>query len=231
MQAYKFRKVLNDNVGASNPVFVQILGICSTLAVTNVLRNTVVMCAGLIFTTGLSNLTVSLLRRWIPGRIRMMVETLIIAVWVIIVDLTLKAYVPDISRQLGPYVGLIITNCIVMGRAEAFALSNTAGLSLVDGLTSGLGYSYVLLIIAFVRELLGSGSIWGYRVLGDWWTNWSIMVMAPGAFFVLALFIWVVKGSFMREKAPAAAPARARPAAAPAPPAAASSSTAAGGAP
>jgi Na+-transporting NADH:ubiquinone oxidoreductase subunit D len=200
MRSYKLKQVFSDDIGVNNPVFVQILGICSTLAVTNVLKNTVVMCAGLIFVTGLSNLTVSLLRAWMPGRVRMMAETLIIAAYVIIVDVVLKAYLPDISRQLGPYVGLIITNCIIMGRAEAFALSNPPSLSLVDGLSSGLGYSYVLLSIAFVRELLGSGSIWGYRVLGDWWTNWNIMVMAPGAFFVLALFIWVVKGSFLKEK-------------------------------
>jgi Na+-transporting NADH:ubiquinone oxidoreductase subunit D len=205
MKAFKFRQVFKENIGVNNPVFIQILGICSTLAVTNVLRNTVVMCAGLIFVTGLSNLTVSILRRFIPGRIRMMVETLIIAAYVIIVDVVLKAYIPDISRQLGPYVGLIITNCIIMGRAEAFALTNPPSLSLVDGLSSGLGYSYVLLIIAFFRELLGSGSIWGYQVLGEWWTNWNIMVMAPGAFFVLALFIWVVKGNFMKEKQASAA--------------------------
>jgi Na+-transporting NADH:ubiquinone oxidoreductase subunit D len=207
--SFKYRQAFTNGVGVNNPVFVQILGICSTLAVTNVLRNTVVMCAGLIFATGLSNLTVSALRSYIPGRIRMMVETLIIAVWVIIVDIALRAYLPDISRQLGPYVGLIITNCIVMGRAEAFALSNPAGVSLVDGLSAGIGYSYVLLIIAFLRELLGSGSIWGYRVLGDWWVNWNIMVMAPGAFFMLALFIWVVKGNFLKEKK-AAAPASAQ---------------------
>jgi Na+-transporting NADH:ubiquinone oxidoreductase subunit D len=200
MKSYKYRQVFKENIGINNPVFVQILGICSTLAVTNVLRNTVVMCAGLVFVTGLSNLTVSALRKYIPGRVRMMVETLIIAAYVIIVDVVLKAYIPDISRQLGPYVGLIITNCIIMGRAEAFALGNPPGLSLVDGLTSGLGYSYVLLIIAFIRELLGSGSIWGVRVLGEWWTNWNIMIMAPGAFFMLALFIWVVKGNFMKEK-------------------------------
>jgi Na+-transporting NADH:ubiquinone oxidoreductase subunit D len=205
MKSYKFRQVIKENVGINNPVFVQILGICSTLAVTNVLKNTVVMCAGLIFVTGLSNLTVSILRKYMPGRIRMMVETLIIAAYVIIVDVVLKAFIPDISRQLGPYVGLIITNCIIMGRAEAFALSNPPGLSLVDGLTSGLGYSYVLLIIAFLRELLGSGSIWGFRVLGEWWTNWNIMIMAPGAFFMLALFIWVVKGNFMKDKAATAA--------------------------
>jgi Na+-transporting NADH:ubiquinone oxidoreductase subunit D len=220
MKSYKFRQVVKENVGINNPVFVQILGICSTLAVTNVLKNTVVMCAGLIFVTGLSNLTVSILRKYIPGRIRMMVETLIIAAYVIIVDVVLKAFIPDISRQLGPYVGLIITNCIIMGRAEAFALTNPPALSLVDGLSSGLGYSYVLLIIAFLRELLGSGSIWGFRVLGDWWTNWNIMIMAPGAFFMLALFIWVVKGNFMKEKKAAAGSPQPAPAGSPPQPAA-----------
>jgi Na+-transporting NADH:ubiquinone oxidoreductase subunit D len=196
----KIKKLTLANLGRDNPVFVQILGICSTLAVTNVLENTVVMSLGLIFVTALSNTTVSILRKWIPSRIRMMVSTLIIASYVIFVDIILKAYVPDISRQLGPYVGLIITNCIIMGRAEAFALNNKPGISFVDGLTSGIGYSYVLLIIAFFRELLGSGTIWGTPVLGDWWVNWSIMVMAPGAFFMLAVFIWIVKGKLIKEE-------------------------------
>jgi len=200
MEAFKIKRVFFDDLGANNPVFAQVLGICSTLAVTNVMKNTIVMCAGLIFVTGLSNLTISLLRSYMPSRIRMMVETLIIASYVIIVDITLKAYLPDISRQLGPYVGLIITNCIIMGRAEAFALSNPPGLSFIDGIASGLGYSYVLIAIAFLRELFGSGSIWGYPVLGEWWTNWSIMVMAPGAFFMLAIFIWIVKGILEKEK-------------------------------
>lgn len=200
MEAFKIKRIFSDNLGRNNPVFAQILGICSTLAVTNVMKNTVVMCVGLIFVTGLSSLTVSLMREYIPSRIRMMVETLIIASYVIIVDIVLKAYLPDVSRQLGPYVGLIITNCIIMGRAEAFALSNPPGLSFFDGVVSGLGYSYVLLVIAFFRELLGSGSIWGFRVLGAWWTNWSIMVMAPGAFFMLAIFIWIVKGSLIKEE-------------------------------
>jgi Na+-transporting NADH:ubiquinone oxidoreductase subunit D len=192
--------VFAEDLGRNNPVFIQVLGICSTLAVTNVLKNTVVMCAGLVFVTALSNATVSALRDYIPSRVRMMVETLIIASYVIIVDIVLKAFLPDISRQLGPYVGLIITNCIIMGRAEAFALSNPPGLSFIDGIASGLGYSYVLLAIAFVRELMGSGSLWGYRLLGDWWTNWSIMVMAPGAFFTLAVFIWIVKGALERQE-------------------------------
>ena len=194
-------------LGKENPVFAQILGICSTLAVTNVLENTVVMCLGVIFVTALSNFTVSLLRKRIPARIRMMVETLIIASFVIIVEIILKAFVPDIWRQLGPYVGLIITNCIVMGRAEAFALSNPPGLSLIDGLGSGLGYAYVLVFIAFFRELLGSGTVWKIPVMqpllaiiGLEWTNWSIMLMAPGAFFMLAGVVWFIKGILLKEE-------------------------------
>ena len=199
MMNKKIGKITMANLGRDNPVFVQILGICSTLAVTNVLRNTVVMSIGLVFVTALSNLTVSVLRKQIPTRIRMMVSTLIIASYVILVDIVLKAYMPDVSRQLGPYVGLIITNCIIMGRAEAFALNNKPFLSFVDGISSGIGYSYVLLIIAFFRELMGSGTIWGITVLGDWWVRWSIMVMAPGAFFMLAVFIWIVKGVIIKD--------------------------------
>lgn len=197
----KAGKVFMEGLWKNNPVFMQILGICSALAVTNVVKNTVVMCLGLIFVTTLSNFTISLLRKKIPSRIRMMVETLIIASFVIIVDIILQAYQPEISKQLGPYVGLIITNCIIMGRAEAFALNNPPFISMVDGFSAGLGYSYVLLTIAFFRELLGSGTILGYSVLSrfDWWVNWSIMVMAAGAFFMLAIFIWIVKGVFLKD--------------------------------
>lgn len=187
------RRIFFENLGRNNPVFIQVLGICSTLAVTNVLRNTLVMCAGLVFTTTLSNVTISLVRRAIPPRVRMMAEVLVIACYVIIVDIVLKAYAPDISRQLGPYVGLIITNCIVMGRAEACALTTPPWPALVDGFSSGLGYSYVLAVIAVLRELLGSGTIWGLHVMGERWVNWAIMGMAPGGFFMLALFIWFVK--------------------------------------
>lgn len=187
-------------LGKNNPVFVQILGICSTLAVTNKLSNTVVMTLGVMFTTALSSFTLSIIRKWIPSRVRMMIETLVIATFVIIVDIALKAFYPQMWKQLGPYVGLIITNCIVMGRVEAFALQNKPLPSLVDGLASGLGYAYVLLIIAFFRELLGTGTIWGFQVLGSWWTNWSIMIMPPGGFFMLAIFIWIVKETNMKEK-------------------------------
>ncbi|MFA6631159.1 MAG: Rnf-Nqr domain containing protein, partial [Kiritimatiellia bacterium] len=197
MMTTKQWSLFKENLGTQNPVFVQVLGICSTLAVTNVLKNTLVMCLGLIFVTALSNLTLSLLRTWIPPRIRMMVEVLVIACLVMLVDIYLKAYAPAISRQLGPYVGLIITNCIIMGRAEAVALTSPPKTALIDGLSSGIGYAYVLLIIAAVRELLGTGGIWGVSLLGSGWQNWTIMVMAPGGFFVLALFIWIVKGWIM----------------------------------
>jgi len=198
----KVKKQFLASIGRDNPVFAQVLGICSTLAVTNVLENTVVMCLGVIFTLACSNLTVSLIRKWIPGSIRMMVETLIIASYVIIVDIVIQATLPGISRQLGPYVGLIITNCIIMGRAEAFALNNEPVPSLVDGIAAGIGYSYILLIIAFFRELLGSATIWGYAIPGfsSWWVNWSIMVMAPGAFFALAILIWIIKTYVVRDE-------------------------------
>lgn len=194
MTAARNWKLFKDNLGSQNPILVQVLGICSTLAVTNVVKNTLVMCLGLIFTTTLSNLALSLIRNWIPPRVRMMVEVLIIACMVILVDIYLKAYHPDISRQLGPYVGLIITNCIVMGHTEAVALTSPPVPSLVDGFAAGIGYSYVLLLIACCRELLGTGGIWGVQVLGPSWENWSIMVMAPGGFFVLAVFVWMVRG-------------------------------------
>ncbi|MDX9939165.1 MAG: NADH:ubiquinone reductase (Na(+)-transporting) subunit D [Sphaerochaetaceae bacterium] len=199
MAASKLKKTFLAPLGKDNPVFVQILGICSTLAVTNKLENTMVMTLGVMFTTALSSWTLSVMRKWIPSRIRMMVETMIIATYVIIVDIALKAYYPEMWKQLGPYVGLIITNCIVMGRIEAFALQNKPMLSLVDGLASGMGYAYVLLIIAFFRELLGTGSLWGYQILGSWWTNWSIMIMPPGGFFMLAIFIWIVREAILKE--------------------------------
>lgn len=199
MQSREMR-VFRENMGTGNPVFVQILGICSTLAVTNVVKNTLIMCLGLIFTTALSNVTISAMRNQMPARVRMMAEVLIIAAYVIFFDIMLKAYQPDISRQLGPYVGLIITNCIVMGRTEAFGLANPPGLAFLDGVSAGLGYSFVLLMIAVVRELMGSGTLLGFRLLGSWWTPWSIMVMAPSAFFLLAIVIWVVRGKIMKEE-------------------------------
>ncbi len=196
-----YKKTFLAPLGKENPVFVQILGICSTLAVTNKLENTMVMSLGVIFTLALSSWTLSVIRKWIPSRIRMMVETMVIATYVIIVDIALKAYYPEMWKSLGPYVGLIITNCIVMGRIEAFALQNKPMVSLIDGIASGIGYAYVLLAIAFVRELLGTGSLWGFQILGSWWTSWSIMIMPPGGFFMLAIFLWIAKEVFMKEAA------------------------------
>ena len=185
-----------------NPVFKQVLGICSTLAVTNLILNTTVMCVALVFTLSLSSATVSILRRFTPRNIRMMVETLIIAFYVIIVDVMLKAHWPEMSRNLGPYVGLIITNCIVMGRCEAYGNSNPPIPAFLDGFFNAIGYSFVLLIIATFRELLGMGTLLGYPVpyfSGPYWDKWIIMVMPPGAFFMLAIVTWIFR-SIQLEK-------------------------------
>ena len=197
------RDIVIDGIWRNNPIFRQVLGICSTLAVTNLVLNTLVMCTALTLVMGASCLTVSLLRNWTPRNIRMMVQTLIIAFYVILVDLALKAYWPEMSRSLGPYVGLIITNCIIMGRCEAFAGSNRPAASLIDGIFNGLGYSAVLLSIAFFRELLGMGTVMGFAVpyFATNWDKWIIMVMPPGAFFTLASVIWLFRSIGHREDA------------------------------
>lgn len=151
------------------------------------------MGLALTFVTGLSSFTISLIREKTPAHIRMMVQVLIISVFVIIVDLFLKAFMPDMSKALGPYVGLIITNCIIMGRAEAFAISNPPIPSLIDGIAAGLGYTVVLLSIAFIREILGFGSIFGIRIMPQGFTSWTMMIMPPGAFFILAIFMWIAR--------------------------------------
>ncbi len=183
--------IFRDGVFQDNPVYRQILGICSALAVTNLLINSFVMGMGLIFVTSFSSLTVSLLRNHTPSHVRMMVQTLIISAYVIIVDIVLKAYWPAMSDALGPYVGLIITNCIIMGRCEAYAQKNKPLPSFFDGIASGIGYMVVLLAIAVFREFLGFGTLFGISVVGDWWTNWIFMVMPPGAFFMLGILIWI----------------------------------------
>ena len=186
-----------------NPVFRQVLGICSTLAVTNLLANTLFMCFGVIFVTALSNFTISLLRNHIPRRIRMIVQVLIIASYVMIVDIIIKAVNPDIHRFIGPYVGLIITNCIIMGRAEAFASQNKPWPSFLDGIASGLGYALILIAIALVREPLGFGTLLGYPLPATdiWWHQWTIMVMPPGAFFMLGIVTWIARGISPAEAA------------------------------
>lgn len=192
-------EIFKDGLWSDNPVLRQVLGICSTLAVTNLMVNTLVMCAGLIFTLTMSSLTVSLLRNITPMRIRMMVQTLIIASYVIIVDLVIKAYLPDISEALGPYVGLIITNCIIMGRCEAFARNNPPLPSFIDGMAVGWGYTAVLVAIALVREPLGFGTLLGCRIMPEEFIPWTIMITAPGAFFMLGGYAWIVGAFFPRS--------------------------------
>ena len=192
--------ILKNNLWTNNPIFMQILGICSALAVTNLLTNTAIMTLGVTLVTGFSSLTVSLLKKLIPRKVRMIVQTLIIAFYVIIVDLVLKAFLPEISKNLGPYVGLIITNCIIMGRAEAFAQSNGPVLSFWDGITSGLGYMGVLMMMAVFRELLGFGTLFGYQIMPVAFVRWTIMVMPPSAFFLLGLFIWAGRTMMRGEK-------------------------------
>ena len=196
------KEIVLNGLWRDNPIFRQVLGICSTLAVTNVVINTAVMCTSLTLVTALSCLTVSLLRNWTPRNIRLSIETLIIAFYVIIVDLILRAYWPEMSRNLGPYVGLIITNCIIMGRCEAFAGSNRPVSSFWDGFFNGLGYSLVLLGISVVRELLGMGTILGFAMpyfSTPYWDKWIIMVMPPGAFFTLACAIWLFRSFKPKE--------------------------------
>ncbi len=194
----EFNKIAKKNILYENQILVQILGICSTLAVTNKLLNTLIMAVGVTFVTGLSNLTVSLLRNFLPRKARMMIETLIIASYVIVIDIVLRAYLPDVSKALGPYVGLIITNCIIMGRTEAFGLSNSPILSLWDGLTAGFGYMWVLMFIALIREILGFGTLFDFRILPAGFTPWTIMVMAPSAFFLLGIMIWFFKSIVLK---------------------------------
>jgi len=190
------REIFISGLWRDNPVLRQVLGICSTLAATNLMVNTLVMNAGLIFSLCMSSLTVSLLRNVTPMRTRMMVQVLIIASYVIMVDIAIKAYLPEISEALGPYVGLIITNCIIMGRCEAFARNNPPLASLVDGLAVGLGYALVLIAIALIREPLGFGTLLGFKVMPPGFTPWTIMVMAPGAFFALGALTWLIRSLF-----------------------------------
>lgn len=196
----QLKAIAEKDLWKENPVTRQILGICSALAVTNLMSNTFIMGLGVTFVTAFSSMTVSLLRKVIPRRIRMMVQTLIIASYVIIVDIVLKAYMPEVSKNLGPYVGLIITNCIIMGRCEAYGQTNPPGLAFFDGMMSGFGYTIILMFISFIRELMGFGTLFGFPILGEWWTRWTIMVMPASAFFVLAVIIWIVQAQQSKGK-------------------------------
>jgi Na+-transporting NADH:ubiquinone oxidoreductase subunit D len=187
----KTKDTFLDGIWRDHPIFSMLLGICSALAVSNRVENAIAMGAGVTFVLVATAIFIALLRSLIPRRVRMIVYMIVIASFVIIVDRVLKAYFPTISASIGPYVGLIITNCIIMGRAEAFYVQNRLWHSIVDSVANGLSYTVTLVIIAVVREVLGFGTLLGFKVTPAGWTNWVVMAMAPGAFFVLALFIWI----------------------------------------
>lgn len=193
-----FRKVLLDPVFNNNPIALQILGICSALAVTTKLETSLVMSMAVIFVAAMANFSVSLIRNHVASSVRILVEMTIIASLVIIADQIIKAYAYDISKQLSIFVGLIITNCIILGRTEAFALKNPPLISLVDGIGNGIGYSLILLIVGFVRELLGSGKLFGVSVLpltteGGWYLSNGLFLLAPSAFILIGLIIWALR--------------------------------------
>ena len=194
----KEREALLDPLFTNNPIALQVLGICSALAVTTQMRTAVVMSGAVIFVLIGCNLTISILRNHIPPSIRIIVQLSVIASLVIVVDQFLQAFLPDISKLLSVFVGLIITNCIVMGRAEAYAMQNGPWLSLMDAIGNGLGYTVILLLTGFIRELFGSGTLFGVTILrpvteGGWYTPNGLMVLSPGAFFIIGLFIWALR--------------------------------------
>jgi Na+-transporting NADH:ubiquinone oxidoreductase subunit D len=196
----KTREILLSPIFTNNPIALQILGVCSALAVTSSLKVTLVMCLALTVVTAFSNFFIACIRNQVPGSIRIIVQMIIIASLVIVVDQVLKAYAYEVSKQLSVFVGLIITNCIVMGRAEAFAMQNPPIPSFFDGIGNGLGYSVVLLFVATVRELIGSGSLYGFEILplvtnGGWYYSNGLMLLPPSAFFVIGGFIWLLRNA------------------------------------
>jgi Na+-transporting NADH:ubiquinone oxidoreductase subunit D len=198
MAAKSTKEVLFDPLINQNPIAVQVLGVCSALAVTSKMETAIVMALGLTVVTGFSNLAISLIREYIPSSVRIIIQLTVIASLVIITDQILRAYLYDVSVQLSVFVGLIITNCIVMGRAEAYAMANPPWPSFLDGIGNGLGYSLILLTVGFVRELLGAGKILGVTILplvtdGGWYTPNGLMVLSPAAFFLIAIAIWIMR--------------------------------------
>ena len=192
----KSKEALTDPLMANNPISLQVLGICSALAVTVQLNTAVVMTLAVVSVLSISNTVISILRTMIPSKVRIIVQLSVIASLVILTDQVLQAYMYDISKQLSVFVALIITNCIVMGRAEAFAMQNSPGKSFLDGLGNGLGYGGILISVAFFRELLGNGSIYGYQVIPNslyeiGMQNMGLMVLSPGAFIILGLIVWL----------------------------------------
>lgn len=194
----KYKDIILDPIFNNNPIALQILGICSALAVTSKLETALVMSLAVTAVVAFSNFFVSLVRNHIASSIRILVEMTIIASLVIIADQLIKAYAYDVSKQLSVYVGLIITNCIVMGRAEAFALQNKPLVSFMDGIGNGIGYSFILIVVAFVRELIGSGKLLGFSILplttdGGWYPSNGMFLMPPSAFFLIGMIIWAIR--------------------------------------
>ena len=192
------KEVLVDPIFNNNPIALQVLGICSALAVTISMSQTLVMCLAVMFVCTMSNLTVSLVRNRIPTNIRIIVQMTIIASLVIVVDQVLQAVAYDISKSLSVFVGLIITNCIVMGRAEAFAMQNGPYLSALDGFGNALGYSVILIGVALIREPLGAGTLLGYEIIptvsnGGWYYSNGMLLLSPSAFFIIGLFMWAIR--------------------------------------
>jgi len=187
----KERKLLTDPLNDNNPITVQVLGICSALAVTTLLDKAIVMSIAVVFVCAFSNLIISVLRRSIPKSVRMIVQLVAIAFLVTVVELVLKAVNYPIYVELSVFIGLIITNCIIMGRLEAFAMANGPWKSFLDGIGNGIGYGIILIIVAAIRELFGKGSLLGYQVLGDWYTPNGLMVLFPSAMFVIGILIWI----------------------------------------
>lgn len=185
--------ILRDGITHKNPIVVAVLGICSALAVTNRVENALAMGLGVTFVVMASSATVSLVREYIPSKLRMVTYMVIISTYVISVQMFLAAYFPIVSKALGAYVGLIITNCIVMGRAEAFAVRNAPRFSLLDGFASGMGYTLVLILVGAVREMMAFGTLMNARVMPAGFTNWTVMALAPGGFFIVGLFIWAIR--------------------------------------
>lgn len=192
------KEILTTPIFKDNPIALQILGVCSALAVTSNMTTALVMSLAVIVVTAFSNMFVSIIRNHIPGNIRIIVQMTIIASLVIVVDQFLKAFAYDISKQLSVFVGLIITNCIVMGRAEAFAMKNPPLPSFMDGIGNGLGYGAVLLFVGFFRELFGAGSLFGFEILplvtnGGWYQSNGMLLLPPSAFFLIGIFIWLIR--------------------------------------
>ncbi len=191
----KNRRILKDPLDDINPITVQILGVCSALAVTTQVKPAIIMALGVTVVTGFSNLIIAWIRDSIPGRIRMIVQLVIVALLVTIVDQLLKAFMFDVSKKLSVFVGLIITNCIVMGRLEAFAMSQKPWPSFLDGIGNGLGYGVILIIVSVIREFFGSGSLLGFKIVPQWaydqgYSNNGLMMLPPAALFIIGCFIW-----------------------------------------